>query len=295
MNPGSLTFWTEITETDCLIYPNMSSVLTVQWCICFSQQNWWNPGGQVLIRRNRRGQSLVWDDIYEVAGLGLQPSVLSARPCCLLWFTRVTSRVSTSGALKRSSLAIIYPPTSFSLYLPAFLSIYSSIYLPASLSPSVWRASSHPWSLGNQKQASLPRLFLQPRAFHLSRASSLAPTRGLPEAHCHRTYQRRFKASAPRGRGRLPGEAGWGSRRPPPLPRVLTLPSVGAATRSTSRSGNSSAGGLGAVLGRMVGDRSEPRRGPGTRRLSGPLVPGAARFGSPAVKLAWPARPGRVL
>lgn len=291
MNPGSLTFRTEMTETDCLIYPNMSSVLTFQWCICFSQQNWWNPGGQVLIRRNRRGKSSVWDDIYQVAGLELQPSVLSARPCCLLWFTRVTSRVSTSGALKRSSLAIIYPPTSLSLYLPAFLSIYSSIYLPASLSPSLWRASSHPWSLGNQKQASPP--------------SPLPPTPRIPPVPGHpRLLQPGVclepTVTAPTSRGSRPalpadGAGCQGKRRPPPLPRVLTLPSVGAATRSTSKSVNSSAGGLGAVLGRMVGDRSEPRRGPGTRRLSGPRVPGAARFGSPAVKLAWPARPGRVL
>lgn len=117
-------------------------------------------------------------------------------------------------------------------FLPACISVHSihpSIYLPPPLS-LLWRASFPPLIAREPETRLLPLASSSnPRAFHLSRGILACSYQGLPEAHCHRTYQRRLKAALPADGAAARG-SGVGSRRSPPPPRVLTLPSVGAAT-----------------------------------------------------------------
>lgn len=156
-------------------------------------------------------------------------------------------------------------------------SIHPSIYLPPSLP---LRASSTPGSLGNQKQASSLASSSNPAHSTCPGASSLAPTRGLPEAHCHRTYQRRLKASAPAD-GQAARGSGVGVAAPPrPLPpgthlalRVPTRAPAGAAAAAPVASVRSSglrwatAQSPGVVQGPAGSGLSSPaRRALGARR-----------------------------
>ena len=215
----------------------------------------------------------------------------------------MTSRVCISRVLKRSSLAIIYLSTS--LYIPACISIYlSSIYLsiyhlstylPTYLPPYLSTSGGLSPSLTPREPSKPPpRPFLQPRTCHLFPCIPACPRPHAappPQVSAWRPQSPHPPAEGegqrPRGGAGLSGDAGWGSPR-----RALTLPAVGAATRSTSWSRSSSAGGLGAVPARIVGVHSEPRRVQGPAGSRATACPARRGWRGPAVKAGLASPPG---